>query len=299
MSTQPGWSVEQQVLLFDLSIFENIALADPSASAEQVEHAARLAQCYFNYGADGLHVSVGQRGRNLSGGQRQRVGIARTLLRDAPITVFDEPVASQDPETAAHLAHVVGSHRRRDGGPVTVFSSSHALSFFKNFDWAAVIGNRRLQEHGPVAELMERRGRYFQLVGSASGIVIHGSRVTLTASQLRRLWVFALAPAASLEKAPPRPPRARARARSASGARDPSPSAAPPHAPQLATVFTTRRLAAGELLCAAGEAVDSAFIVAQGRLAVVKPANPEEPAVGETLRTLDQGAALFEEARLD
>jgi subfamily B ATP-binding cassette protein MsbA len=96
----------QETLLFDASVRDNIALGRPDARPEQIEAAARAAGAHEFVSAlpEGYDTSVGQRGRRLSGGQRRRIEIARTLLRDAPVVVLDEPSTGLDAESAAQLA---------------------------------------------------------------------------------------------------------------------------------------------------------------------------------------------------
>ena len=91
--------------LFSATILENIRLARPAASEEQIERALRRAQIWdwIEGLPDGLETLVGEEGRQLSGGQRQRLTLARALLADAPVLVLDEPTAHLDPETARRL----------------------------------------------------------------------------------------------------------------------------------------------------------------------------------------------------
>jgi ATP-binding cassette, subfamily B, bacterial len=95
----------QETLLFDASVRDNIAFARKGASAAEVEDAARAAGAHEFIAAlpEGYDTRVGQRGRRLSGGQRRRIEIARTLLRDAPVVVLDEPTAGLDAEAAERL----------------------------------------------------------------------------------------------------------------------------------------------------------------------------------------------------
>jgi ATP-binding cassette subfamily B protein len=95
----------QETMLFDASARENIAFSRPSASTAQIEAAARAAGAHdFIAGLpEGYETRLGQRGRSLSGGQRRRVEIARTLLRDTPVVVLDEPTTGLDAETAGRL----------------------------------------------------------------------------------------------------------------------------------------------------------------------------------------------------
>jgi ATP-binding cassette, subfamily B, bacterial len=95
----------QETLLFDTSVRDNIAFGRPGAGRGEIEAAARAAGAHEFVAAlpDGYDTRVGQRGRSLSGGQRRRIEIARTLLRDAPVVVLDEPTTGLDAEAADRI----------------------------------------------------------------------------------------------------------------------------------------------------------------------------------------------------
>ena len=114
--------VPQDTALLPMSIAENIAFGKPSASADAIRDAARLAQAdgFIEASPDGYDTVVGERGATLSGGQRQRIAIARALLLDPPILILDEPTSALDPETEYNILE---SLQRARKGKTTILIS--------------------------------------------------------------------------------------------------------------------------------------------------------------------------------
>lgn len=106
--------VPQDTVLFGVSVRENIAYGDPSASREQIVEAARLARAHEFIEAlpEGYETQLGERGETVSGGQRQRIAIARAIVRGAPILVFDEPTSNLDEANRAQVRAALGDLRR-------------------------------------------------------------------------------------------------------------------------------------------------------------------------------------------
>lgn len=153
--------VPQDTVLFNDSIFYNIAYGKDDATLEEVENAARFAQIheFVKSLPDGYETTVGERGLKLSGGEKQRVGIARTLLKDPPILLLDEATSSLDNETE----HEVRDALERAGKGRTVISIAHRLSSISDAEKIVVLEEGYIVEMGRHNELLKKRGRYYDL----------------------------------------------------------------------------------------------------------------------------------------
>ncbi|MCD6079573.1 MAG: transporter ATP-binding protein [Ramlibacter sp.] len=150
--------VPQEPFLFSASVAENIALARPDATREQVEHVARLAAVHEDILRlpQGYDTPVGERGVTLSGGQRQRVAIARALLVDAPLLVLDDALSAVDTDTEARIL----AHLREARVGRTVIIVSHRLSTVADADATLVLQDGRVIEQGAHADLVAANGWY-------------------------------------------------------------------------------------------------------------------------------------------
>ena len=153
--------VFQDVYLFDESIMENIRMAKPDASDEEVKIAARAAYCheFIERLSDGYETVVGDIGGSLSGGERQRISIARAILKDAPIVILDEPTAALDTESELAVQKAIDALV----ADKTIIVIAHRLSTIAGADQVLVIDESQLVEQGIHKDLLEKGGRYSDL----------------------------------------------------------------------------------------------------------------------------------------
>ena len=160
--------VLQEDMLFNLSVRDNIALADRSLPMERIMSAASLAGAhdFILQLPEGYDTLVGERGSNLSGGQRQRIAIARALLSDPRILIFDEATSALDYESE----RIIQDNMRKICEGRTVFVIAHRLSTVRRADRIITIERGRLVEDGTHDELMRMKGSYAKLTHLQAGI---------------------------------------------------------------------------------------------------------------------------------
>ena len=156
--------VPQRPHLFHGSVLENIRLARPDASREEIESAAELAGAagFIGQLPDGYGTEIGERGARLSGGEAQRIAIARAFLKDAPMLVMDEPTSSLDPEGECLVRAAL--ERLAEGRTVLVVA--HRLNTVYGADRIAVLDGGLLAETGTHRELIQHDGIYASLVNA-------------------------------------------------------------------------------------------------------------------------------------
>jgi ATP-binding cassette, subfamily B, beta-glucan exporter len=154
--------VFQEVGLFNRSIYENIHIGRLDATREEVEAAAQMAEAHEFISAKpgGYGFVIGERGSALSGGERQRIGIARAILKNAPILILDEATSALDNETEARIQRAFDAVRAGR----TTFIIAHRLSTIANADRILVFRNGRIVEAGRYEELVALGGVFANLV---------------------------------------------------------------------------------------------------------------------------------------
>jgi subfamily B ATP-binding cassette protein HlyB/CyaB len=160
--------VLQENVLFNRSVRENIALADPAMPMERVVAAARLAGAhdFILELAEGYDTIVGERGSTLSGGQRQRIAIARALIADPRILIFDEATSALDYESE----RIIQQNMKEIAKGRTVVVIAHRLSTVRTMDRIVTLERGRLVEDGSHDSLIKTGGRYASLHRLQAGI---------------------------------------------------------------------------------------------------------------------------------
>ena len=154
-------NVNQDPILFNDTLFGNIAFGKQDATQEEVEAAARIAGAhdFIMEKEDGYQTNIGDRGVKLSGGQRQRISIARAILKNPPILILDEATASLDTESERSVQEALDTLMK---GRTTI-AIAHRLSTIKNADEIIVLDDGRIVERGRHDELIELGGYYRKL----------------------------------------------------------------------------------------------------------------------------------------
>lgn len=148
--------------MFATTIRENIRYGNPDVNNEEIEKAARIANChqFIMKLPDGYETKIGERGAQLSGGQKQRISIARALVKNPKILLLDEATSALDPTSEKRVQDAL---ERASRGRTTLVVS-HRLSTITNSDKIVYINKGVVAEQGTHSELMEKKGLYFDLV---------------------------------------------------------------------------------------------------------------------------------------
>ena len=155
-------SVQQEVILFDVSISENIAIGKAGATTEEIIEAAKKARCHDFISAlpNGYDTKVGEMGVKLSGGEKQRISIARMILKNAAILILDEAMAAVDSENEKLIGEAIDDLRKDK----TVITIAHHLNTIKDSDQIIVMDKGRVLDAGKHEALMQRCDFYQDMV---------------------------------------------------------------------------------------------------------------------------------------
>ena len=154
-------NVNQDPILFNDTIYNNIAFGVENATREQVENAARIANAheFIVQTENGYDTVIGDRGGKLSGGQRQRLSIARAVLKNPPVMILDEATSALDTESEKLVQEALDNLMKNR----TSIVIAHRLSTIKNADLICVFHEGEIVEQGTHEELLSLNGIYSKL----------------------------------------------------------------------------------------------------------------------------------------
>ena len=151
----------QEVILFNNTIRNNIAYGRPDVSEEEIIKSAKMANAhdFIKEFPNGYDTEIGDRGTRLSGGQQQRISIARAILNNPPILIFDEATSSLDADSEKKVQEAIERLMKNR----TVIVIAHRLSTIKNADKIIVLDNGVIVQSGPHEELLKKDGLFSKL----------------------------------------------------------------------------------------------------------------------------------------
>jgi len=148
--------VSQRAHVFNTTLRENLRMASPNCTDEQIAEALRQVDLHVLLENEGLNAWLGEGGRQLSGGEQRRIGLARALLHDAPLWLLDEPTEGLDAETEQHILALLHKHCQNK----TLLLVTHRLHGLETFDRICVMEEGQIVEQGDHASLIAAQGRY-------------------------------------------------------------------------------------------------------------------------------------------
>lgn len=159
--------VSQESILFNDTVYNNIAFGVKDATEEEIIQAAKIANAhdFIQDLEEGYQTSIGERGNKLSGGQKQRISIARAVLKNPPIMILDEATSALDTESEKIVQDALENLMKNR----TSLVIAHRLSTIKNADLILVLSKGEIVERGTHEELLQKKGHYYKL-SSMQGI---------------------------------------------------------------------------------------------------------------------------------
>jgi thiol reductant ABC exporter CydC subunit len=153
--------VSQNPYLFHATILDNLRMAKPDATLQEIHAALQAAQLTSTIDnmADGIHTVIGEKGARLSGGERQRLALARALLRPNSILIFDEPTAGLDSLTEQAFMHMLATELAQR----SIIWITHRIHGLENMDEILTLVQGKVVERGTHHELLHRQGQYYRL----------------------------------------------------------------------------------------------------------------------------------------
>ena len=154
--------VNQEPVLFNMSIKDNLLMANENATMEEIKEACKLANIneFIEELPNQYEEIINENSNNISVGQKQRIAIARAILRNTPIILFDESTSNLDNYSTNKIRETMEKLSKSK----TIISIAHSLDTVKDFDNIIVLENGKVVEQGNHEELIERQGNYYQLV---------------------------------------------------------------------------------------------------------------------------------------
>lgn len=154
--------VNQEPVLFNMSIKENLLMVNEKATEEEIISACKLANIddFINTLPNKYDEIVNENNNNISVGQKQRLAIARAILRDTPIILFDEATSALDNHSKSKIEETINELSKTK----TIIIIAHSLEIVQDFDNIVMISNGKIAEQGKHEDLINNHGKYFELV---------------------------------------------------------------------------------------------------------------------------------------
>ncbi|MEL0656626.1 thiol reductant ABC exporter subunit CydD [Pseudoalteromonas issachenkonii] len=165
-----AWIPQKATLFYD-TIAANIKLANPTATQQELEHAAKQAGVleFINTLPDGFNTLIGEQGEGLSGGQKQRIALARAFIKQAPVLVLDEPTAHLDSQTELLIQDAINEYAKNN----LVLVIAHRLNTVKHASNIIVMHDGKIAEQGDFETLTAQNGAFTNLLKTAEQGVAH------------------------------------------------------------------------------------------------------------------------------